>query len=123
MVCTGAKSAGQAIKAVNKVSKELKSQGIVIMEKPKTIIQNIVASVNLCGRIDLEEATYKLKRTMYEPEQFPGMIHRMESPKVVILIFASGKLVVTGAKKEEDVYVAVNILHKEIEKENIIYYE
>ena len=123
MVCTGAKSAGQAIKAVNKVAKELKSQGIVIVGKPKIKIQNIVASVNLCGRIDLEEATYKLKRTMYEPEQFPGMIHRMESPKVVILIFASGKLVVTGAKKEEEVYIAVNILHKKIEKENIIYYE
>lgn len=123
MVCTGAKSESQAIKAINKVAKELKSRGIVIMGKPKITIQNIVSSVNLGGRIDLEVATYKLERTMYEPEQFPGMIYRMDSPKVVILIFASGKLVVTGAKKEEEVYQAVSLLHKKLEKEKIIFYE
>jgi len=109
--------------AVDKVIKELKSQGISIMGKPKTKVQNIVASASLGGIIDLEESTYKLTKTMYEPEQFPGMIHRMDSPKVVILIFASGKLVVTGAKKEEDVYQAVDILHKKLEKEKIISYD
>ncbi|RLI03127.1 TATA box-binding protein, partial [Candidatus Bathyarchaeota archaeon] len=44
-------------------------------------------------------------------------------PKVVILLFASGKLVCTGAKKEEEVYRAVNKLHKTLEEEGIIYYE
>lgn len=122
MVCTGAKSEGQAIKAVDKVIKELKSHGLVIMGKPKTQIQNIVASASLGGRIDLEKSTYKLTKTMYEPEQFPGLIHRMDSPKVVILLFASGKLVCTGAKKEEEVYTAVNNLHKKLEDEKIIYY-
>jgi transcription initiation factor TFIID TATA-box-binding protein len=48
---------------------------------------------------------------MYEPEQFPGLIYRMDVPKVVILIFASGNLVCTGAKKEQDVYDAVQKLH------------
>ena len=123
MVCTGAKSEGQAIKAVDKVVKELKSHGIIIMGKPKTQIQNIVASAGLGGRIDLEKATYKLSKTMYEPEQFPGLIYRMSDPKVVILLFASGKLVCTGARKEEEVYTAVNKLHKNLEEEKIIYYE
>ena len=123
MVCTGAKSEGQSVKAVDKVIKELKLRGMVIMGKPKTKIQNIVASANLYGKIDLEKATYKLTKTMYEPEQFPGLIHRMAVPKVVILLFASGKLVCTGAKKEEEVYTAVNILHTKLEKEAIIYYE
>ena len=123
MVCTGAKSETQAIKAVDKVIRELKSRGIVIMGKPKTQIQNIVASASLNGRIDLEKATYKLTKTMYEPEQFPGLIHRMDDPKVVILLFASGKLVCTGAKREEEVYQAVNKLHKKLEEEKIIYYE
>lgn len=122
MVCTGAKSEGQSIKAVNKVIKELKNHGMVIMGKPKTKIQNIVASASLGGRIDLEKSTYKLTKTMYEPEQFPGLIHRMDLPKVVILLFASGKLVCTGAKKEEEVYEAVNNLHKKLEDEEIIYY-
>ena len=48
--------------------------------------------------IDLEKAAYTLGHAMYEPEQFPGLIYRMEEPKVVILLFASGKLVCTGAK-------------------------
>jgi transcription initiation factor TFIID TATA-box-binding protein len=60
---------------------------------------------------------------MYEPEQFPGLIYRMDEPKVVILLFASGKLVCTGAKREEDVYEAVNKLHQRLEDEDLMYYE
>jgi len=60
---------------------------------------------------------------MYEPEQFPGLIYRMDDPKVVILLFASGKLVCTGAKHEEDVYQAVDRLHKRLEGEGLIYYK
>ncbi len=123
MVCTGAKSTAQAIKAVDKVVKELKSHGIIIMGRPKTRVQNIVASVSLGGKIDLEKATYKLEKNMYEPEQFPGLIYRMAQPKVVILIFATGKLVVTGAKKEQEVYEAVNKLQGRLEEEKIIFYK
>ena len=47
----------------------------------------------------------------------------MDDPKVVILLFASGKLVCTGAKKEEDVYKAVEKLHQRLEDEGLIYYE
>lgn len=64
-----------------------------------------------------------LSRTMYEPEQFPGLIYRMDEPKVVILLFASGKLVCTGAKREDEVYQAVSKLHKKLEEEKIIFYE
>jgi len=46
----------------------------------------------------------------------------MDVPKVVILLFASGKLVCTGAKMEEDVYRAVEKLHKRLEVEELIYY-
>jgi transcription initiation factor TFIID TATA-box-binding protein len=60
---------------------------------------------------------------MYEPEQFPGLIYRMDEPKVVVLLFASGKLVCTGAKKEQDVYDAVRKLHKILEDQDLIFYE
>jgi len=123
MVCTGAKSEKEARRAVMKVVKELKKSGIIIIGKPKLKIQNIVASAGLGGNIDLEKATYSLGKTMYEPEQFPGLIYRMAEPKVVILLFASGKLVCTGAKHEEDVYQAVNILHQRLEDQELIYYE
>jgi transcription initiation factor TFIID TATA-box-binding protein len=123
MVCTGAKSEKEARRAVMKVIKELKKGGIIIISKPELKIQNIVASASLGGMIDLEKAAYTLGKTMYEPEQFPGLIYRMEGPKVVILLFASGKLVCTGAKKEQDVYDAVQKLHKLLEEQGLIFYE
>jgi len=122
MVCTGAKSEKEARRAVMRVIKELKKSGIIIISKPELKIQNIVASASLSGIIDLEKAAFALGRTMYEPEQFPGLIYRMDEPKVVILLFASGKLVCTGAKREQDVYEAVNRLHERLEKEELIFY-
>jgi len=123
MVCTGAKSEKEARRAVFKVIKELKRGGIIIITKPELKIQNIVASANLSGMVDLEKSAYTLGKTMYEPEQFPGLIYRMDDPKVVILLFASGKLVCTGAKKEEDVYTSVSILHALLEEKGLIFYE
>jgi transcription initiation factor TFIID TATA-box-binding protein len=86
-------------------------------------VVNIVASAGLGGEIDLEKAVSTLGKTMYEPEQFPGLIYRMDEPRVVILLFASGKLVCTGAKKEQDVYDAVHKLHASLEEQNLISYE
>ncbi len=60
---------------------------------------------------------------MYEPEQFPGVIYRMEDPKTVILIFSSGKLVCTGAKKEEEVHQAVMKLRQELDENDMIIYD
>ena len=123
MVCTGAKSAKESKRAVMNVIKELKKSGIIIVGKPEFKIVNIVASASVGGRVDLEKCVITLKRTMYEPEQFPGLIYRMDVPKVVILIFASGKLVITGAKMEQDVYEAYNKLHKTLEENELIFYE
>ena len=123
MVCTGAKSEAKAHKAVRKVVRELRDNGILIVKKAEIKVQNIVASASLGGNIDLEKSTFSLGRTMYEPEQFPGLIYRMSVPKVVILLFASGKLVCTGAKQEEEVYEAVNKLHETLVAEKLIYYE
>jgi transcription initiation factor TFIID TATA-box-binding protein len=122
MVCTGAKSERQAKKTVMKVVENLKKNGIITVAKPDIQIQNIVASAGLDGTIDIEKATYSLKRTMYEPEQFPGLIYRMEEPKVVILIFRSGKLVITGAKKEEEINRAAATLQKTLEEKKLIHY-
>jgi len=122
LVCTGAKSEKTAIRAVNAVVRKLRKAGIVIRGKPDIKIQNIVASGDLHGEIDLERAQVELEDTMYEPEQFPGLIYRMKDPKVVILLFASGKLVCTGAKSEEQVHEAVRKLHAILEEKDLIYY-
>jgi transcription initiation factor TFIID TATA-box-binding protein len=71
----------------------------------------MVASASLGALIDLERSAYALGRTMYEPEQFSVLIYRVDNPRVVFLIFSSGRIVCTGATKEEDVYRAVENLH------------
>ena len=123
MVCTGAKSEDLAIKAVRTVVQKLRKGGIKIKKDAVIVIQNIVASINLGGKIHLERAARVLPRSMYEPEQFPGLIFRMLDPKTVILIFASGKLVCTGAKKEPDVYRSVHNLHSLLEEKGLMIYD
>ena len=122
MVCTGGKSEDQSRKAVQEVVRRLKKGGIPIKNEAEIEIQNIVASASLGGKIDLEKAARQLPKSMYEPEQFPGLIHRMPDPKTVILLFSSGKLVCTGAKREGEVYRAVNNLHVMLEQKELMVY-
>ncbi len=122
MVCTGSKSEAMARDAVKTVVSKLRKGGIHVENDAIVDIQNIVASINLGGRIHLEQAARTLPRSMYEPEQFPGLIHRMIDPKTVILLFSSGKLVCTGAKKEPDVHRSVHILHALLEEKDLMMY-
>ncbi|EGP93543.1 MULTISPECIES: TATA-box-binding protein [Nitrosarchaeum] len=123
MVCTGGKSEEMAIKAVNTVVQKLRKGGIKVKKDAEITVQNIVASINLGGKVHLEKAARTLPRSMYEPEQFPGLIHRMLDPKTVILIFSSGKLVCTGAKNESDVFRSVHNLHALLEEKNLMIYD
>ena len=123
MVCTGARSGNESRRAIMKVVRELKKGGLIILGKPSFKVVNIVASASLGGKVDLEQVVVRIRQTMYEPEQFPGLIYRMDKPKVVILVFASGNLVITGAKEEQDVYDAVHKLHESLEQQNLIFYE
>jgi len=123
MVCTGAKSEELAVKAVNTVVQKLRKGKIRIKNDPIVTVQNIVSSINLGGKVSLEQAARILPRSMYEPEQFPGVIHRMLDPKTVILIFASGKLVCVGAKKEDDIHRSVNQIHSDLEEKNLMAYD
>jgi len=123
MVCTGSKSEEMARKAVKTVVQKLRKGGIEVKKDAIVTIQNIVASINLGGKIHLEKAARTLPRSMYEPEQFPGLIHRMLDPKTVILLFASGKLVCTGGKTEKDVYRSVNNLHSMLEEKKLMLYD
>lgn len=126
MVCTGAKSEREARKAILKVTKELKNGGIIITGKPEITIHNVVASGSLGGSIDLEELCERAHvggNLMYEPEQFPGAMFRMDNPKVVFLIFSTGKIVCVGAKKEKEIYEGVENLRRRLEELGVLYKE
>jgi len=107
MVCTGAKSEKMAKSAVRKVVRELRKEGFIIRSSPKIDVVNMVGTAGVGSEVDLEAVSDILDNTMYEPEQFPGLIYRMKEPKVVILVFRSGKLVLTGGKSEEQVHEAI----------------
>jgi len=78
----------------------------------KVKIENIVASATLNVEIPLEKIVSKLPGMEYEPEQFPGLVYRMDKPKAAALIFGSGKIVCTGARSTAD----VNIVFKKVIK-------
>lgn len=122
MVCTGAKSEDMAKRAVGTVVEKLRGKKIKIKNDAKVSIENIVSAVNLGGRVHLEQAARTLPRSMYEPEQFPGLVHRMIDPKTVTLIFASGKLVCTGGKSTQEVFRAIHNIHTTLEGKDLMFY-
>ena len=115
-VCTGGKSLEQVKLAISKVVKQIEAEGIVIKTTPKIEVQNIVASSDLGSKINLNSIAISLglEKVEYEPEQFPGLVYRLDVPKVVVLLFGSGKLVCTGARKPEDVEIAVEKITQEL---------
>ena len=115
-VCTGGKSLEQVEAAISKVVKKIEAAGIVIKTTPQIEVQNIVASSDLGAKINLNSIAISsgLEKVEYEPEQFPGLVYRLDSPKVVVLLFGSGKLVCTGARKPEDVEIAVDKITQEL---------
>jgi len=116
VVCTGAKSLDDVKVAISKVAKQVEKAGIKITVEPKIEVQNIVASSDLEQEINLNAIAISLglEKVEYEPEQFPGLVYRIDEPKVVVLLFGSGKLVCTGARKPQDVEAAVNKITEEL---------
>ena len=95
------------------------------MPKSKAIIkiENVVASATLNQKVDLNAVVKSYPGVEYRPEQFPGLVFRLKRPKTATLIFNSGKMVCTGAKKEQDAYDAVHKLHGILEEQALIFYE
>lgn len=115
VICTGAKNIEDIQNAVNQLYPQLKKLGFDVIE-PEIHVQNIVASVDLHVTLNLLELSLALglENIEYEPEIFPGMVYRLEEPPVVFLFFGSGKIVCTGAKREEDVERAVDVISEEL---------
>ena len=70
--------------------------------RPKFKIENVVASVEVVAKIDLNLLARKQKDAEYNPEQFPGLMLRIKNPKATILVFSSGKMVITGLRSETE---------------------
>jgi len=122
VVCTGGKNIEEIREAIKKVGSMLKNAGFKVIEEPKIEVQNIVASGDLHGELNLVNVALALglEKIEYEPEIFPGMVYRMEEPRVVLLLFGSGKIVCTGARKPGQVTKAMENLRKELKEKGLI---
>jgi len=104
VVCTGAQSVDDVHKALEIVFDDLQELGIDVASDPPVEVQNIVSSASLEQSLNLNAIAIGLglEQIEYEPEQFPGLVYRLDDPDVVVLLFGSGKLVITGANESED---------------------
>ncbi len=115
IVCTGAKSIEEAKVAIDRIIEKIREAGVDVKGKPEVIVQNVVATANLNADLNLDAIAIGLDGTEYEPEQFPGLVYRMKDPKVVLLLFGSGKIVCTGAKSVEDAERAAENVKKKLQ--------
>ena len=112
MVITGAKSEEAAKTACKKYTRIIQRLGYGYAKFLEFKIQNMVASCDIHFPVRLESLAHAHNQfCSYEPELFPGLIYRMITPKVVLLVFVSGKIVLTGAKKRNDIYQAFNNIY------------
>jgi len=123
VVCTGAKSLEDVKTAIDRVSKQIVAAGIPIKKDPDIEVQNIVATSDLGAQLDLNAVaiTLGLGAVEYEPEQFPGLVYRIDDPKVVLLMFGSGKVVCTGARKPADVDKAIEKITAELRAQGLLH--
>jgi transcription initiation factor TFIID TATA-box-binding protein len=86
--------------------------------KLQPVLRNIVATLNVESKLDVPRAATEMPKSIYEPEQFLGLIHRT-SFGPVCLIFASGKIVIAGAKSQNQLRITANHVVKALKQFNI----
>jgi transcription initiation factor TFIID TATA-box-binding protein len=123
IVCTGSKNIKDVRTVIITLAKRLKSIGFEMIDtEPEIHIQNIVASADLKSDLNLNAVALGLglENIEYEPEQFPGLVYRIKVPKVVVLIFSSGKLVITGGKSPEECEEGAQIVRRQLENMGLL---
>src|SRR4030065_2690149 len=89
------------------------------MVKSNLKVQNIVATTSLGKPVSLTKLARTQSNTEYNPEQFPGLVLRVEKPKSAVLVFSSGNLVCTGTKSIAQVRQVIDAVIKQLKKINV----
>lgn len=116
VVCTGTTSLEMAQTALSIAVQKLSEIGVEVLTDPEIEIVNIVASADIGTELNLNQVAIALglENIEYEPEQFPGLVYRLKTPKVVLLLFSTGKIICTGARTRADLEQAVANLQAEL---------
>lgn len=117
VVTTGAESEAAIYDVLRQLFEELADLGIDVPDDPDPTIQNMVSSADLGHRLNLNAIAIglSLEHVEYDPEQFPGLVYRFEDSDVVVLLFGSGKLVITGATQPDEVTQALTRIREQLD--------
>ncbi|WP_435158172.1 TATA-box-binding protein [Haladaptatus sp. DFWS20] len=109
ITCTGANSIQDVEQGYQELFTQLRTLGVSVPDEPSISIENLVSSADLETSLDLNTLAIglRIEEIEYEPEQFPGLVYRLEELSIVVLIFNSGKLIITGSKTEAKTHTAV----------------
>jgi transcription initiation factor TFIID TATA-box-binding protein len=116
VVLTGIRD-NQALKeGVKILVGSLQKAGVATFPEPRVTVTNIVCSYDIGKPINLNRVviTLNLENIEYEPEQFPGLVYRITDPKIVALLFSSGKIILTGGKTLEDIHRGLDVLEQRL---------
>jgi transcription initiation factor TFIID TATA-box-binding protein len=120
IICTGTKSLSEARKAIDVIVEKLEAIGLKVKGEPEIDVQNMVASGDVGGRLNLNEIMIKFENTEYDPEQFPGLVYKLPSSHITFLLFGTGKIVITGAKSEKEIVESVYTLRDQLIKAGLL---
>jgi len=116
VVCTGARTLADVDRSIQSIIRSLKKLNIHVTITPKITVQNIVASGSIGMDLNLNVLGLRLPQTEYEPEQFPGLVHKLRGTNATFLLFSNGKIVCTGTKTEQEVNDATDKLIENLKK-------
>lgn len=122
VVCAGATSIPNLRAAMAHTFNTIQKLGVKTTS-PEIAIVNIVFSANLKEQLNLKAIAIGLglENIEYEPEQFPGLVYRLDDPAVVTILFGSGKLVITGGETEADAEHAIQQLTSQLSELNLLH--
>ena len=122
VVTTGAGSKDDVGEALSKFFSDLSSLELDVPDNPDFTVQNMVSSAAMGDSLNLNAITIGLglENVEYEPEQFPGLVYRLDDPEVVLLMFGSGKIVITGATSHDNALQAFSNVRAELEELDLL---
>ncbi len=119
IVCTGTKSMTDLKEAMKAIVANLRKVGFRLPREYKTTVENIVASSGIKADLNLDQIAFQLENAEYEPEQFPGLVYRIQQPRVAFLLFKSGRIIITGGRTIDEIHEALSIFRENLEAINV----
>jgi transcription initiation factor TFIID TATA-box-binding protein len=115
-VSLGAHSIKDVSRGMHQLRQKLIESGFSVSISSDIIIRNIVTSFSLSEALNLKDTALSLglENIEYEPEQFPGLIYRLDNPHAVFLIFNSGKAICLGTTSTEQTTKAIGVLSSKL---------